>query len=211
MNGDFRHDSKQGPELMCSHAWVMLWMAVCVWGGEGERKGRRQTVVAKPRVLPSTLWNQESVTCFLKVGVNPVSSGGCMLPSLCQFGVQAFNRFYLHCQSCKKKIAVQFCAPYFVYVKPVVMFDFCGKNNLKEHRLHQTACKEAQSILQMRFPGLALVNLSASKKYRQRLYFFSTRKLTWPLSVGSMQPSPPSPHWTQWTARPRLLQPNPRP
>ena len=89
-----------------------------------------------------------------------------MLPSLCQFGVQAFNQLHLYCQGCKKKTAVHFCAPYFVYVKPVVMFDFCGKNNLKKHHLRQTACKQARSILKMMFPGLALVSLSASKKYR---------------------------------------------
>lgn len=51
-----------------------------------------------------------------------------MLPSLWWFGALAFNQFHLYCQD-EKKRAVRFCALYFVYVKSVVMFDFCGENN----------------------------------------------------------------------------------
>lgn len=51
-----------------------------------------------------------------------------MLPSPCRFGVQAFSQLHLYGQVCKNRIAIQFCALYFVYVKSVVMFDFCGKN-----------------------------------------------------------------------------------
>jgi len=95
-----------------------------------------------------------------------------MLPSLCRFGFQAFNQLHSYCQGCKKKIIVHFCALYFVCVKPVVMFEFCGKNNLKKHHLHRRACKQARSIPLMMFLGLALVSLSASKKYRQCVYIF---------------------------------------
>lgn len=139
MNEDSRHNSEQGPELMCSHTWVKLWMLMCV--EETRRDKSCETVFGKAQGPPSTLWNQESVTCFLKVGVNAAPSGGSMLPSPCRFGVQAFSQLHLYCQVCKNKIAVQFCALYLIYVKPVVMFDFCGKNNWKKHHFHQTACK----------------------------------------------------------------------
>lgn len=121
---------------LSSCAFVPKWCCacqcrlVCLWD-KGKGKPGDKQLLAKPKVLPSTLWNQESVTCFLKAGVNPASSGGSMLPSLCWFGVQAFNQLHLYCQGCKKKIAVHFCALDFVYVKSVVMFDFCGENNLR--------------------------------------------------------------------------------
>lgn len=132
--------------LLCTE-WCYEGEGVPVWGRwrRGEERGR-QGVVGNSSVLLFTLRNENSAICFLKLGVNPASSGGSMLLSLRWFGVQTFNQLHLYCQGCKKKIAVQICALYFVYVKPAVMFDFCGENNLKKHHLNQTDCKQTSSI-----------------------------------------------------------------
>lgn len=129
-----------------------------------------------------------------------------MLLSLRWFGVQTFNQLHLYCQGCKKKIAVQICALYFVYVKPAVMFDFCGENNLKKHHLNQTDCKQTSSIQQMILPGFALLSVSVKKKYRLGLccyYYFQFRKvnglLSWRCSHSSV-----CFHWIHPTVQPSL-------